>query len=63
MQVFHLIGPIKFVLIQRERTCRNLNTLTCFAVDLIKMSMKKSIGNLMTCQNSYPAFHLPYNAL
>ena len=46
MQVFHLIGPIKFVLIQRERTCRNfysnkkLNTLNCF-VDLLRNEFKK----------------------
>ena len=47
MQVLHLIGPIKFVLIQGERTCRNLfsnkkmNTLTCFVVDLLKNEFKK----------------------
>ena len=47
VQVLHLIGPIKFVLIQGERTCRNLfsnkkmNTLTCFVVDLLKNEFKK----------------------
>ena len=48
MEVLHLTGPVKFVLIQGERTCRNfffsnkkMNTFTCFVVDLLKDEFKK----------------------
>ena len=47
MEVLHLIGPIKFVLIQGERNCSNffpnkkMNTLTVFVVDLLKKESKK----------------------
>ena len=47
MEVLHLIGPIKFVLIQGERICRiffsskKMNTFTCFVVDILKNEFKK----------------------
>ena len=42
VEVLHLIGPIKFALIQRERTWSNIfpnkkmNTLTFLVVDLLE---------------------------
>ena len=49
VEVLHLTGPVKFVLIQGERPCRNffffsnkkMNTFTCFVVDLLKDEFKK----------------------
>ena len=47
LEVLHLTGPVKFVLIQGERTCRiffsneKMNTFTCFVVDLLKDEFKK----------------------
>ena len=47
VEVLHLTGPVKFVLIQGERPCRiffsnkKMNTFTCFVVDLLKDEFKK----------------------